>query len=221
MYQKEHFFKECQMGLNAIMEELSALPILRLKDFPAGATAFVVIDMIGGFARQGALYSPFIEALIPNIVSLSKRMEHHGVDCLAFADSHTEASPEFAAYPVHCLKGSRESALVEELEKAAHFKIFPKNSTNGFLTADFQSYLHSHSKVKNFILAGDCTDICVLQFAVTLKAWFNEQNLSSRVIVPADMVDTYDLKAHNRILMNAVSLFQMQQSGIEVVGCIH
>ncbi len=31
--------------------------------------------------------------------------------------------------------------------------------------------------IDNIIIVGDCTDICIYQFAITLKSYFNQHNI--------------------------------------------
>ncbi len=87
-----------------------------------------------------------------------------------------------------------------------------KNSTNGFLTHEFMAWLAEHTEVNNFVIIGDCTDICIKQFALTLKAYFNENNSISRIIVPIDGTETFDLSAtlHDGNLMNLMSYYEMK-----------
>lgn len=217
---KGEFLKNCTVTLEGIYDMLSQLPALSLDDLLSENTALVIIDMINGFAREGALQSPRIEALIPAIAVLSQECGRRGITRLAFADNHTEASPEFGSYPAHCLAGTSESEMVDELKQIGGYQLIPKNSTNGFLEDGFAQWIKQNSRIRNFIVAGDCTDICIQQFAVTLKTWFNRRNELSRIIVPIDVVDTYDLGLHGADLLNASSLFSMQVNGVELVSGI-
>ena len=53
-------------------------------------------------------------------------------------------------------------------------------------------------------MVGDCTDICILQFTTTLKAYFNMKNQNRRVIVPIDGVDTYDADEHDGDILHTM-----------------
>lgn len=203
--------------LYKMFEEAGAM---ELEKLPAAHTSLVIVDMINGFARSGALMSKRVEDLIPEIVSLSLRCDELGITKLAFADNHTGISPEFEAYPVHCLKDTSEAQMVDEIKNVGGYKLIPKNSTNGFLEEEFQNWLEQNSGINTFIVTGDCTDICVQQFAVTLKTWFNKQNKNSRIIVPVNAVDTYDLDLHNGDLTNIMALYNMHINGIEIVAAL-
>lgn len=187
-----------------------------LKNLQAEATLVVVVDMINGFTREGDLKSERIKSIINPIVALVKNANEQNIDVIAFSDNHSTDCPEFAAFPPHCLKGSSESRLVEELELAGLHTIFPKNSTNAFLAPEFQHYLENRT-YENFIIAGNCTDICVLQFATTLKAYFNENNKMVRVMVPKNLVETYDAPNHPAEELNKIGLYLLELNGVEIV----
>jgi len=216
MMDRTDFELNCGRALEGIHGELMGLTDIPLASLDPNRTVLIVVDMINGFAKAGALYSPRVEALIPTIEGLSRACSDRSIPQLAFMDSHPENSLEFLSYPPHCLEGTDESQLVEELQKANALMLIKKNSTNGFLEPEFQKWLEDHPKTDTFIVVGDCTDICIQQFAVTLKCSFNRINRSSRVIVPMNGVNTFDFGVHNGDLMHAVALMMMQGSGVEV-----
>jgi nicotinamidase-related amidase len=198
----------------------SALPELELKNLNGEQTSLVIVDMLNGFTREGALRSSRIEVVIPEIAELSKKCDEFGIAKLAFGDSHTEASPEFAAYPPHCMEGTSEEEIVDELKEIGGYTLIPKNSTNGFLEEEFQNWISQNQDVNTFIIIGNCTDICIQQFAVTLKTWFNKKNEMARIIVPLNAVETYDLGLHDGDLVNVMALLNMLINGIELVAAI-
>jgi nicotinamidase-related amidase len=218
MYNKDKFLEKTTETLGEIFDMLSKLPAILLKDLEKERTVLVIVDMVNGFAREGALMSPRVEGLITGISELSEYCDQLHIAKLAFADSHTEASPEFDAYPLHCMEGSSEVEMVDELKIIGGYTLIPKNSTNGFLEEEFQKWLKENETINTFIITGDCTDICVQQFAVTLKCWFNRLNKKARVIVPVNAVETYDLGLHDGDLMNVVALYNMSINGIELVA---
>lgn len=220
MPDKKDFLKRSSDTIGEIFDMLAKLPRLELKDLQGKKTALVIVDMVNGFAREGALQSPRVEALIPEITELSKMCDKLGISKLAFADCHTDASPEFEAYPAHCLAGTYEGEIVNEIKEAGGYTLVPKNSTNGFLEEAFQKWLDENHQINTFIITGDCTDICIQQFAITLKTWFNMQDRKVRVIVPVNAVETYDFGLHNGDLMNVMALYNMMGNGVELVSSI-
>lgn len=193
----------------------SALP-LKLSEFNKSETVLVVVDMINGFVNEGSLSSPRIRNIVSDVSKLVSECLEKGIDIIAFADCHKENSVEFENFPVHCLENTRESELIDEIKNDIS-KVIPKNSTNGFHAPEFQKFLAENRNIKNFIVCGDCTDICVHNFCITLKTYFSQNNIKSRVIVPINAVETYDGGIHNAEFMNFSALMIMETNGIELV----
>ena len=201
-----------------LAEKMHTLPSLGLAALAPDRTVLLIVDMINGFTRMGALRSDRVAGIIPEVAALSEACEKLGIARLAFADAHREDSPEFGAYPVHCLAGSEESEVVDEIKKAGGYVLIPKNSTNAFHEPAFRRWLDAHPQVDTFLIAGCCTDICVFQLATALKTWFNAQNRASRVIVPRSAVETYDLPGHPAEAAGLFALYGMQTNGVELVS---
>ena len=134
--------------------------------------ACVVVDMVNGFVKAGAMADPAIMGITPAIVRVLEHTDESRR--VFFADTHEKDCIEFAAFPPHCVKGTEESEIIDELKPYVTAGIIPKNSTNGFHA---MKDLSVFSGVDSVVVTGCCTDICVLQFALTLKTWFNENGL--------------------------------------------
>jgi len=209
---KEALVSEAGKVMEFIANKLEDVKSLNIEDLDFHKTMLVIIDINNGFARGGALYSDRVESLITPIEELSKYILEKNGTVIAFTDCHTEESPEFCSYPQHCMRGTTESEIIDEL-KALDIKVIEKNSTNGFLEEAF----NMDANIENVIVVGDCTDICVYQFAISVKSDFNRRNEHRRVIVPMEYVDTFHAPFHNGDFMNAVFLSSMMDNGIEVV----
>ncbi len=201
-------------SLPEIQKRLEQCETLSFRTLTKENTVVFIVDMIGGFAKQGALYSERTEKLIPKIVDFTNRCKEKNIELIAFADTHPADSPEFEGYPVHCLEGTEESRVISEL---SGYQLFPKNSTNAMFAPGFMDWLAEHEDKDQFVMTGVCTDICVYQFAVSLKCWFNQKNVKKDVIVPLSMVDTFQLGLHDANLFNAVFANSMLDNGIHVV----
>ncbi len=70
MINKNKFLKSSVEALGEIFDMLEKLPAIQLKDLQGKQTALVIVDMVNGFAREGALKSPRVEGLIPEIAEL-------------------------------------------------------------------------------------------------------------------------------------------------------
>ncbi|AVD41114.1 isochorismatase family cysteine hydrolase [Clostridioides difficile] len=200
--------------LEALKSNLDNLPIEKIENYDLSKTALFIIDVNNGFAKQGALYSPRVESLIKPIEMFTKKISNKLNRVIAFTDSHTSKSIELLSYPVHCLENDIESELVDELKSIENLKILPKNSTNGFFALENLDF----DNIDNIIIVGDCTDICIYQFAITLKSYFNQHNIEKNIVVPMNLVDTYDIpNVHPAEILNLVFFNSMIQNGVNVL----
>ena len=174
----------------------------------------LVVDMINGFAREGALADPAIAGIAPKISQLIEALPGEPV---FITDEHDADAREFEAFPAHCLKGTEESAVIDELQPYVKTKL-PKNSTDAFQSPAFRKFfVENGDRFTDWIITGCCTDICILQFALSLNACFNEHGIHSRVIVPADCTATYHMDdVHNAAQWQKMALDIMAASGVLV-----
>lgn len=215
---RTQFLKSANKTLDGILDILDNLPILSLENLSPKNTVLISLDIINGFVKIGNLASERVNNILPNVVKLHKSLKHFPK--IFMMDQHTCDSVEFEIYPPHCLKGSDEGKIVDELIEFNNDKAIEiyKNSTNGFLTSAFSEWLKKHTNITNFIVVGDCTDICIKHFSLTLNSYFHEKNIKSRILIPIDCVETFDLEEtyHNGDLMNIMSLYEMKSNGIEL-----
>jgi nicotinamidase-related amidase len=205
--------------LKEIEKELMDVKSIRLGDLQKDNTSIIIIDMVRGFYDIGPLASSRLENIISPLVNLNEKAL--SFKKVFFIDCHEEGAKEFTAYPPHCIEGTIESELIEELKGyTKNNKIIKKNSTNGFHTEEFQQWLKANPEINNFIVTGVCTDICVETFVISLVTYFNEINEEKNIIVPMNLVETFDLGIHNGELMNLMSLYKMKLNGINVVKYI-
>ncbi len=199
-----------------------------------GNVAVLSVDIINGFCYEGPLASPRVAALVEPISNLFKRAYGAGVrNFIVTQDAHVPDSPEFESYPPHCIRGTSESKTVSAFTSLPFwnlFEIMPKQSLNSAIGTRLDGWLDEHPVVDTFITVGDCTDLCTYQLAMHLKLRGNAANRKTRVILPNDCVDTYDLPVdiaqkigampHNGDLMHLIFLYNMALNGIEVVKSI-
>ncbi len=181
--------------------------------------ALVLVDLVQGFAREGPLASPRVAALIEPITKLVEEALRLGVRVTAIRDAHTEDCPEFDQFGRHCVKGSSEAELVEEIKAVLgpNFTDWPKNCLAAGQT-------HAQSII---VIVGDCTDLCIYQAAMAEKLAANAQGIRKRVIVPVNLVDTYDLPVevakklglmpHPGNFFHLVFLYHLKLNGIELM----
>ena len=210
--------EEAMIQLLEIEEGWKNLPVLEVSGLNPDQTAIVFIVVFECFVIQGALAWEREKDIFEPVKRLNEATG--GFHKIYFKDCHTKDSAEFAAYVPHCLKGTAETELVSELvaDENEKSRQIEKNCTNGFMAPEFQSWLVEHPEVVNFVLVGLVTDICVMTFALTLKTYFNQKNVASRLMLPLSAVETFDLPAtkHQAELMNTFAVYNMQMNGIEI-----
>lgn len=201
--------------------ELRDLESISLEGINANKenTVIVFVDMIKGFYNIGPLSNQKVSEIIKPIVDLNNKTIDYKK--IFFVDNHNEDSIEFNSYPKHCIEGTDESELIDELLNSEAIKnkntfIIKKNSINGFHSDELREIVQDKS-IKNFIVTGVCTDICVKNFVISLLTYFNEKNIERKIIVPQNMVETFDADFHNREFWNLTSLFEMKSNGVQIV----
>lgn len=193
-------------------QQLSDMDVMDIKD-----PIIFVVDMINGFIHEGALADETIHEVTPNIIHVLELLDARNI---FIADAHPPKTREFVSFPPHCLIGTKESEVVKELQPYIH-ELFHKNSTNTFTSMDFQSFIEEKrfDQYQDVIIMGCCSDICILQFALCLNAWFNEHNMvEHRIIIPIDTMDTYHIeKIHDAYSCNEFAIANMKANGILMV----
>lgn len=164
-----------------------------------------VVDMVNGFVKEGAMHDEKIMRIVPGIIELCETME----DVTFIADTHEENCIEFKSFPSHCVKGTSEAEIIDELKPYVK-ELIQKNSTNTFHAIDKAS-LEGYDK---FVLVGCCSDICVMQFALTLKTYLNHVDHPAEVWVPSDCIATYDAPYHPASQYHDMAVNMMSQAGI-------
>jgi len=172
-----------------------------------------VVDMINGFCKRGALANPKAMEMVPLLHDFLENFDGEKIEA---RDAHTEDSVEFLIYPIHALKDDYESEGIDELKDVlSGAKIFYKNSTDLTVIPGFIEYILKE-KPNEITITGCCTDICIMQYALTLKALFNQYNIACDIIIYENLVDTYDSPLHNRAYYQEAALNLMRNAGIIV-----
>lgn len=204
-------------AVNAMKAQVDGVEEVQFSDFKAEETLLAIIDINNGFAKAGALYSDRVEAKIESIAKLSEKALDAGMKVLAYTDHHPEDAKEFGAYPAHCVGSTIESDLVEELEiqKSKGLIEIHKNSTNGLYA---YNPAVSDKHIKNFLVVGCVTDICVYQYALNLRTYLNEFQLEGDVYVSEAQVQTFDIEGfHHGDLMHVTFLKSLMDNGVKVI----
>lgn len=176
----------------------------------AQPTGLVVVDVVNGFATvgAGALAPPVPNAQVTRMVAEADRLARdfvaHRRPVLAFLDTHEPGKPE-PPYPPHCEAGTGEENYVPELawmENEPLVTPVRKDCINGFVGAiDLATgrnrvvdWVHENG-LQAVLVVGICTDICVMDFVLTMLSARNHRLMPSLrdVAVYEAGCATYDL----------------------------
>lgn len=178
----------------------------------------IIVDMVNGFVREGAMADKYIEHIIPEQIKLIDNLNKETAELIFIKEAHEENSIEFKRYPKHCIKGTKESELVDELKiYENNSKIFEKNSTSAIFNKDLLNYIDSLKYLKEIIIVGCCTDICIMNLAIPLRNYFDEHNIDMEIIIKKSATETYNSEVHDRDLYNNMAYKLLLQAGIKVV----
>lgn len=179
----------------------------------------IVVDMIKGFVNEGAMHDKGIEKIIPELINYIEDFKSKNDNVLFIRDAHEETAVEFNAFPAHCLRGTSESELVDELMKYEdENNSIEKNSTSAMFAPGFKEYIDNLKDLKEVVIGGCCTDICVLNLAIPLKNYFNQVDREVRITVPKSIVETYHAEGvHDRDEYNEIAFKLLRLSGINVI----
>lgn len=166
-----------------------------------------VVDMVNGFVKEGSMHDAEIMKIVDVIVQECEAHEHR----LFIADTHEENAIEFKSFPIHCVRGTSEAKIIDELKPYAD-DILEKNSTNTFHVLD-KEILKNYDSFK---IVGCCSDICVMQLALSLKTYLNQMDMPQQVIVAEKGIATYDAPYHPAGEYHRMALNMMAQSGIVI-----
>lgn len=176
----------------------------------AQPTGLVIVDIVNGFATVGAgpLAPSGPDAQVARMVSetdgLARAFTAEGRPVLAFLDTHCPGKPE-PPYPPHCEEGSGQEELVPALkwlEEHPAVTLVRKDCINGFIGAidprtgsnTVSDWIKAHG-LKAVLVVGICTDICVMDFVLTLLSARNHDLVPplKDVVVFEPGCATYDL----------------------------
>ncbi|KAI9111840.1 hypothetical protein K1719_017530 [Acacia pycnantha] len=208
-------------------------------------TGLVLVDVVNGFCTVGAgnlaprQPDKQVSRMVDESVRLSRVFTEKKWPIFAFLDSHHPDIPE-PPYPPHCIAGTEEAKLVPELlwlENEPNATLRCKDCIDGFLGSIekdgsnvFVKWVESH-QIKQILVVGICTDICVLDFVCSALAARNRRLLPplEHVIVYSHACATYDIPvhiardnkdviSHPQELMHHIGLYIARGRGAKIVS---
>ncbi len=239
------------MSADTIYQQIAeAIPLSKTElDLRTNGQGFglIIVDEVNGFATVGAgnLAPQTPNEQVSTMVSETNRLAHsfieQGMPVLAFLDTHESGKPE-PPYPPHCERGTGEEELVPELkwiEKEPLATLVRKDCINGFIGSFQPDGSNSiidwvkENSVKNVLVVGICTDICVMDFVLTMLSARNHGMLQglNEVVVYDKGCSTYDLPrdvvkeiglppstSHPQDLTHYMGLYFMASRGAQLVN---
>lgn len=231
----EHFVELHRDFLEFIAGFREGLPVLKMKELIESAgsaekVAIVTVDAVKGFCSVGPMSSPRVSNIIPEIKRIISNAEFLGVNAFIFpCDNHRADSKEFDIWPAHCIDGTLEAELEDqllEMDISSKFTIIPKPAINSFIDTVLVDKIAS-LEPRIIVVMGDVTDLCLYQLATNLKMLAISRGWNCRVIVPLSAIETYDIPCdvaksvgvmpHDADFINAMFAYHLQVTGVEVV----
>ena len=156
------------------------------------ANAVIVVDMQKGFMEPGGTLfcGEGARGIIAPLRARVEREKAAGADLFFTQDTHEPDDAEFKMFPPHCVAGSGEEEIIDELaDLAAEARRVVKRRYSAFFETDLAEQLQQ-LRPERVVVMGDCTDICVLHTVAGLR------NRDYEVEVPADCVASFDPRQH-------------------------
>ena len=163
--------------------EVPEIPWQSRVELPARSSAVIVVDMQNDFVKEGGtLVVPGAAATLVCLQSLLARARQAGVPIAYTQDSHFAGDPEWEIWPRHCEVDSWGWEIVEEVAPQQEDLVCQKSRYDGFYGTWLEHYLANVWKVRNLVIVGTVSSICVLHTAASAGLrWYS-------VVVPADGV---------------------------------
>ncbi len=178
-----------------------------------------LIDMINGFVKKGNLHDKHILQTVPEQKKLLDYVNDLNQGIGFVRDEHEENSLELKTFLPHAIKGSGEELVIDELKPYTIGAMdYPKNSTNALFAPGVIEDIKIMSNLKLVVVVGCCTDICVLNYVMGLRNYFNQIDRDIKIVVVRKATDTYDIPGvHDREHFEEMAYELMAQAGIIVV----
>ena len=193
---------------------------MKIKNLKVYNGCLIVVDMVNGSIKEGMLHDKKIKEIIPRIIELMKEAKAAGKLIVFIKDTHNKDAAEYERFgdKPHCLRGTREAELVDELKEYENREdtiSIEKNCTNFMEAPDFRLLMENQPEMNEFDIVGCCSDICVFDGAMGLAGYLDQWDRRHIIRVHEDAIETY-AKEDRKEYPKAAKLLA-EQHGIQYV----
>lgn len=193
---------------------------MKIKNLEMYEGMLIIVDMVNGFVKKGALADPKIGDVVPRQIELIREAKEKGNLIVFVKDTHEENSVEHKRFggALHCVKGTGEELVIDELKEFENdfdTVSIEKNSTSFMEAPDFRTLIEKAKNIREVDVVGCCTDICDMNGTMGLANYFDEWNRDVEIRVHTDAIATFAEKQRQNYVDAAKLL--MKQQGIQLV----
>lgn len=193
---------------------------MKIKNLKMYKGMLIIVDMVNGFVKEGALADSKIAERVPRQIELIKEAKQQGNLIVFIKDTHEENSTEHKRFggAKHCVRGTGEELVIDELkeyEDAEDTISIEKNSTSFMEAPEFRELIAEATNIERVDVVGCCTDICDFNGTMALANYFDQWNRDVEIRVHEDAIATFAEDARQNYVEAAKLL--MAQQGIQIV----
>jgi len=193
---------------------------MNIKNLKMYKGMLIIVDMVNGFVKYGALSDPKIAKKVPRQIELIKEAKNKGDLIIFIKDTHEKDSVEHKRFNgcFHCIRGTGEVLVIDELKEFENGEdtiSLEKNSTSYMESPDFRTLIANATNIKRVDVVGCCTDICDFNGTMGLANYFDQYNRDVEIRVHEDAIATFQEDARQKYV-EAAKLLMIQQ-GIQLV----
>lgn len=193
---------------------------MNVKNLKMYKGMLIIVDMVNGFVKEGALADPKIAEKVPRQIELIKEAKIRGDLIVFIKDTHEENSVEHKRFggAKHCVRGTGEELVIDELKEYEYNKdtiSIEKNSTSYMESPEFREIIKEATNIETVDVVGCCTDICDFNGSMALANYFDQWNRDVEIRVHEDAIATFAEEARQNYVEAAKLL--MAQQGIQLV----
>ena len=191
---------------------------MRIMDYKKIERLYINVDMVNGFINEGPMHDISIGKIIGEQVRILNSIDSAKERLIFVVESHKKSCSEFRKFPEHCVEGTSEANIVPQLQKSFdNAMVYKKNSTSAMFAPNFIRDLQQYDNLREVVVMGCCTDICVMNLVIPMINYFDEHNKEVVVTVPKNAVQTYDSPTHSQQEYNEMAFKFMRQAGANIV----